>query len=159
MTQLDSQTKTIGGHEFRVFMLPPMDANDVLIDIGKTLAPALGKAANALGAVSDEVLDMDIDNPKISSGLAALAEQISKEKMRELIKTMASVSHCDGTPLPKTMEIVFRGDLPLMYQWLWFALEVNFKNFTDWLGGAISGLTGLAKAAQSQRISKGTGQS
>lgn len=160
MSQLDSQTKEIGGHKFEVFMLPPLDANDILIDIGKAIAPAIGKAANALGAAADaDLLDLDVDNPQISAGIAALAEQITKEKMRDLIRKMASVSHCDGTPLPKTMEVVFRGDLPLLYRWLWFALEVNFKNFTDWLGGAIKGFTGLTRAAQSRNTSKGSGQS
>lgn len=139
-------------------MLPPLVANDVLIDIGKVLAPALGKATGALDAAADGLFDMDVDDPTISQGIAALAEQITKAKMRELINTMANVTHCDGTPLPKTMEVVFRGDLPLMYRWLWFALEVNFKNFTDWLGSAISGVSKTTRAAQSRTTSKDSGR-
>jgi hypothetical protein len=130
-----------------------------LIDIGQTLAPALGKAATAAASdAGDSLFDLDVDDPRISSGIAALAGSISKEKMRMLINTMAKVSRCDGTPLQKTMEITFRGDLPLMYKWLWFALEVNFKNFSDWLSDAISGVSKPIKAARSRRTSKGSGQ-
>ena len=159
MSQLESQTKKIGKHQFEVFKLDPLDAQDVLIDIGQVLAPALGKAANAVEAIGGvEMLDLDVDDPRISSGIAALAQGITKAKMRELIDTMASVTLCDGKKLPSVMAAVFRGDLPLMYQWLWFALVVNFGNFTDWLGGAIKGGTGLVKAAQSRNTSGDTGQ-
>lgn len=152
MSQLDSQTKTIGGHRFEVFKLPPFDAQDVLIDLSQILAPAIGKAASAFDAASSvqSPLDLDVDDPRIASGITALVQNITKPKMRELINTMAGVTHCDGTPLQKTMEITFRGDLPLMYQWLWFALEVNFGNFTGWLGDAIKGVTGMVRASQSQ---------
>ena len=161
MSQLEAQEKAIGGHTFKVFKLPPLDAQDVLIDIGQALAPAFGKAANALGATGDSdagLLDLDVEDPRISSAVASLAQNISKAKMRELVNTMASVSWCDGKKLPVVFEAVFRGDLPLMYQWLWFALTVNFGNFTDWLGGAIKNVSGLTKAAQSLTISGDTGQ-
>jgi len=151
MTQKTSQIKTIGGHKFEVFMLPPFEAQDVIIDIGNVLAPALGAAATAFASAKvGSVLDIDVDNPHISSGIAKLMQGLTKDKMRDLVHTMADVTHCDGTPLPGVMDEVFRGDLPLMYQWLWFALEVNFKNFTSWLGIAIKGVSGLKAVAQSQ---------
>lgn len=151
MSQLDSQEKEIRGHTFVVFKLPPLTAQDVLIDIGQVLAPALGQAANAFGGEGvDNVLDLDVDDPRIAAGIAALAKGVTKQRMRELIKTMAEVTHCDGKPLLKTMEMTFRGDLPLMYQWLWFALQVQFGNFTSWLGAAIKGVSVTVKGAQSQ---------
>ena len=159
MSQLDSQTKNINGHKFEVFKLPPLVAQDVLIDIGQVLAPALGKAATAVDSVKGgNPLDMDIDDPRISTAVASLAQGVTKEKMRELVRIMADVTHCDGTPLPKIQEVVFRGDLPLMYEWLWFALQVNFGNFSGWLGDAIGGLTLTAKAGRSPVTSNDTGQ-
>lgn len=159
MSQLKSETKTIGSNKFEVFMLSPLDAQDVLIDIGHILAPAIGKAAQAIGKADvTSPLDLDIDDPRISAGVAALLQGITKAKMRELIATMAGVSRCDGVPLDQTMEIVFRGNLALMYQWLWFALEVNFKNFTNWLGAGIKGVSGLAVVARSRGTSGDTGQ-
>jgi hypothetical protein len=160
MSQKDSQKRTIGGHRFEVFKLPPFDAQDVLIDIGQVLAPALGKAVSVFGSTkADSVLDIDIEDPRISTAIGSLAQSITKDKMRQLVTTMASVTHCDGTPLPDVMEIVFRGDLPLLYKWLWFSLVANFGNFTDWLGGAIKGASGLKEAAQSLNTSKTSGRS
>ena len=162
MSQLESQVRTIEGHKFEVFKLSPLDANDVLIDIGHALAPALGEAAKIYGAMSEEEgnpLDLDTDDPRIGSAIAALAQNITKPKMRELINTMASVTHCDGTPLPRVMEKVFRGDLPLLYQWLWFSLTANFSNFSGWLAKSIGGATARAKASQSQNTSSDTGRS
>lgn len=159
MSQLDSQTKDIAGQRFEVFKLPPLVAQDVLIDIGQVLAPALGRAASAVESVQGgNPLDMDLDDPRIGSAIAALVQGISKEKMRELIRIMADVTHCNGTPLAKTLEVTFRGDLALMYQWLWFALQVQFGSFTGWLGDAIGGLTLTAKAGRSPATSKDTGQ-
>lgn len=158
MSQLESQKRTIGVHEFEVFKLPPLTANDTLIDLGQILAPAITKAAAVGGQGPDSPLDLDIDDPRIASGISALAAGITKEKMRELIRTMADVSHCDGKPLPKVMDAVFRGDLPLMYRWLWFSLEVNFGNFTAWLENATGGFFATKKAARSQSTSSDTGQ-
>jgi hypothetical protein len=78
--------------------------------------------------------------------------------MRELIRVMSGVTHCDGKPLPKVFEVVFRGDLPLMYQWLWFALAANFGNFFGWAAGATKGVSKLKEAVQSQSTSGDTGQ-
>jgi len=160
MTQLQSQTKTIGDHRFEVFKLPPFEAQDVLIDIGQIIAPALGKAAKAFTGDQqvDSLLDIDVENPHLATGIAELVRNITKPKMRELVHTMASVTHCDGTPLPKVMEITFRGDLPLMYQWLWFALEVNFGNFFPWLGTAIKDVSNQAVAARYQSTSNDAGR-
>ena len=139
MSQKDAQEKTIGGHHFKVFKLPPLDAQDVLIDIGHALAPALGKAATAFDSLKGQsVQDLEVDDPRVSTAIATLVTGITKDKMRSLVATMAGVTHCDGTPLPRTMENVFRGDLPLLYQWLWFSLVVNFGNFTEWVGSAIN---------------------
>ena len=158
MTQKDSQTRNIGAYKFEVFKRPPFDAQDVLIDIGHILAPALGKAATAIGSMSVEsALDMDVDDPRISTGIAALMQGVTKEKMRELIKTMATATPSTGQPLTRTMDAALRGALPLRYQWLWFAMEATCKTFTDWLGSAITGVTGLVKAAQSRTTSKNTG--
>lgn len=160
MSQLDVQTRMISGHKFEVFKLGPFEAQDVLIDIGQVLAPALGKAAKAFDAVKtdESLLDLDVDDPRVSTGIAALVQGITKDRMRQLIHTMAGVSRCDGKPLANVLEAVFRGDLPLMYQWLWFALQCNFGNFTSWAADAMKGVSKLATAARYQNTSGDTGQ-
>lgn len=158
MSQLEAQSKQIEGRTFKVAKLPPLDAQDIMIDIGQALAPALGKAAAGAaqafgGSGADSLLDVDVEDPRISSGIAALVQGISKAKMRELVNTMASVSWVDGMPLPQQMPIVFRGNLPLMYQWLWFALGVNFGNFIEWGRSAIGGVLASNPVARSPTTS------
>lgn len=163
MSQLDSKTKQIGNHKFEVFKLDPLDAQDILIDLGQALAPALGKTVAGAAKVADgsdveSLLDVDIEDPKVSSAITAFFKGLDKAMLRDLILRLAKVTHCDGAKLGDTYRVVFRGDLPLMYEWLWFALGANFGNFFGWAGGAISGVTGIVKAARSQSTSGDTGQ-
>lgn len=162
MTQYASESKEIQGHMFTVAKLPPLDAQDVMIDIGQALAPALGKAAagaaQALKSDGESILDINISDPKIADAIGALIGGIGKAKMRELVNTMASVTKVDDLPLTTQMSVIFRGNLPLMYQWLWFSLAANFGNFTGWVRSATSGVLDSVTASQSRPTSKGIGQ-
>lgn len=158
MSQLESESITIGKYTFKVHKLPWDKAQDVLIDIVQTIGPAMGKT---LGAVQKhgfkDLLESDVGDTDASDVIGALATGLSKERMNSLIRTMASVTHCNGQPLTNTMEIVFRGDLPLMYQWLAFALRVNYANFIGWLGGAIKDVIPASLASASQPTSNASG--
>ena len=139
MSQKDAQEKTIAGHHFKVFKLPPLEAQDLLIDISHALAPALGKAVSAYDKLQGrDVMDLDVEDPRVSTAIATLVTGISKAKMRELVATLAKVTHADGKPLAPQLDELFRGDLELMYQWLWHALVTNFGSFTGWVGSALS---------------------
>jgi len=136
MSQKDSQKTSIGGHAYEVFKLPPLDAQDVLIDIIQAVAPAapeVAAIATAPGASGEELVsgqDLSI--------ITKLASGLDKVKMRELIAIMAGVTHCDGAPFGNTYMEVFRGDLPSMYKWLWFCLQVQFGNFSALVQSALS---------------------
>lgn len=158
MSQLESKTKVIGDYKFEVYKLSPLDANGILIDIAKTIGPALGSTIGTVveaGGV-DELLDSDMGSKDVSAVIGSLLANLSKERMNSMIETLAKSTHCNGKKLSETMDIVFRGDLPLMYQWLGFALKVNFENFTGWLGVALKGV--VPALSKSQTTSKGTGQ-
>lgn len=159
MSQKDAQEKDISGHHFKVFKLPPLDAQDLLVDISHALAPALGKAVSAYDTLKGEnPLDLDVEDPRVAQAIASLVTGISKAKLRELVATLAKVTHCDGKPLGPQLDEVFRGDLPLMYQWLWFALTTNYSRFTEWVGSAFAGVKKIAGAGPSQSISGEAGQ-
>lgn len=158
MAQTDSKTKQIGKYKFEVFKLDPLIAVDVQLDIMQAVAPALGGTVNLVQSKGlDSVLNADVGGFEVGSVVSAFFGGLSKEKLRELINTMASVTHCDGTPLPKVLPVVFRGDLPLLYEWLWFALEVNYKNFIEWAGTAIKSAFGKTAASLSQNTLKDIG--
>lgn len=153
MAQTDAQTAKIGEYTFKVYKLNPYDAQDVLVDITKAIGPGLG----AVIAGGSKVLDADVSSPEASAMVGSLVSGLSKESLRSVTEKMAGVTHCDGIPLNRVFEAVFRGDMPLMCEWLWFALKANFGNFTEWLGSALGGLKQKA-AAQSPSTSKGPGQ-
>lgn len=161
MSQLDSQSITIDGHKFEVFKLAPLDAQDTLIDIVQALAPAAGQIANVAEAGgTSALLDADLGSVNAGQAIVKLSQGLTKVSMRALVKTMAEVTICDGKRLPDTMEIVFRGDLPLMYRWLWFALQVQFGNFLGPVRDAIASATRAGEQRrQSQNTSGENGQS
>ena len=103
MSQLDSETTTIDGHTFAVFKLPPLDAQDTLLDIIHALAPAAGDIAGVYeSGATEDLLDADLSSPQIGSAISNLAQGLTKERMWELVGTLMGVTHCDGTPLKKT---------------------------------------------------------
>ncbi len=161
MSQLESQTKAIAGRQFEVFKLPPLDANDVLIEIVEVVGPALGKLADAsTKAKKTSILDLELDEIEVGDAIEFVAKSLTKERLRSLIGTMSKVSHCDGKRLADVFDIVFRGDLAAMYQWLFFAIEVNFGNFFDFLRSAIGrGRAAVSQADQFQTTSEDTGRS
>lgn len=146
MSQFDAQTKTIDGEEFRVLMLDPLVANDLLVDILKTAGPALAallapvvKAPDS-GAAFRDLLDGSsggetpaFDGEGIERAIVGLVDRLEKPKLREVISTLegvTSVRKGDGWPQLSTVApMLFRGRLKLMYRWLAFALRVQYQDF------------------------------
>jgi len=147
MSQMDGVTKTIGGETFKVMMLGPLEANDLLVDIGKTLGPALGALlAPLLGAkdttaafrqLLDGIQDGDGGLAGLSGGIeravTGLIDRIEKDQLREIISIMEGVTTVkkgsEWPALGAVSTILFRGKLKLMYQWLGFAIKVQFQDF------------------------------
>lgn len=157
MSQMDGITKAIDGEEFRVLMLDPLIANDLLVDIGKTLGPALGallasilKAKDSKAAFSQLLdgvrglpgMEMDDDTQEAVSdligdglerALVGLIDRIEKGKLRDVISIMESVTSVrkgnDWPQLGTLSTVLFRGRLKLMYKWLAFAIRVQYRDF------------------------------
>lgn len=139
MSQKDSKKITIAGRTFEVFKLPPLVAQDVLVDIIQTVAPAAPEVAAV--AMSQAKPGEDLVSGQDVSILSKLASGLDKAKLRELCSIMAGVTHCDSAPLDKTFDAVFLGDLPSLYRWLWFCLEVQFGNFSGPVQDALRRIT------------------
>ena len=151
MAQIDSQSISINGRTYQVFKLPPLTAQDVLIDLAQALAPAASELTKILDGQKDiATLERQIDP---GAAIGKIAMGLTKEKMRDLVSVMQNVTHCDGKELGPVFDAVFSGDLPAMYQWLWFALRVQFGNFS---GLVNSVLTRAASAGEQVDRSRGT---
>jgi len=162
VSQLKAHEETIDGKLFVVYKLPPLDAQDLLIDILQALGPALGTVAGGLGTTKGDdtpITEREIDPAMLAGGVGEFVRALDKATMRAMIKTLAEVSTVDGQKLPSAMAIVFRADISLMYRWLWFALGVQFTPFFDLIRNSPAGglLGNLATAGRSPDTSSGDG--
>lgn len=148
MSQQDSQSKEIKGHRYTVRMLDPLVANDLLIDIGEIIGPAIG------AFVASEGKDHKTNADMIHEGIGGLFRRLSKEKMRETLDELAKVTDVrvkgDKEPtLDSIFTVHFRGRVGAMHEWFVFALGVQFADFFDSIQPAIDRVKELVSAAAS----------
>ena len=167
MTQKDGETRELGGEVFQVRMLDPLTANELLIDLTKTLGPAFAPvisgivrspdSAQALSELLDGLDESEEKNDDTEStgrvtepltaivraktavgdglerGIEKLVDRLEKEKLREIIDLLANVSCIkkgnDWPSLKTVFPVVFQGRIKLMYQWLFFAIRVQYMDF------------------------------
>lgn len=144
MSQLDAETKEIDGHTYKVLMLDPLVATDLLADIGQVLAPSLGALGGILAKEKGDTLSKVFDgfepeeqtniDSAVEKAVVGFFQKFTKEKQRELIGVLAKVTVIvmpDGKEprLQDVMQIHFRGRLKTLYKWLAFALKVQFQDF------------------------------
>jgi len=160
MAQIDSQSTEIGGVTYTVYPIDPMVANDILIEIGHVIGPSIG----ALAAAESD--DDDADPDLVNQAIGGLFQRITKPTMRSIIDTLAKATEVrtDATTekaprLSSILAVHFRGQLGAMYQWLWFALKVQFGDFFALAVPAIDRARGLAGAASSSPGTSPTGGS
>ncbi len=155
MTQIKTHEEEIEGHKFVVFKLPPLEAQDLLLDILAAVGPAVGELAGGLDGSSDvPITERELDPAALSKGIGSLVRALDKQTMRAMVNTLARVSTVDGLPVEKQLPVIFREDLSLMYRWLWFALKVQYERFFDLLPSGASGALGkLVRAANSPSTS------
>ncbi|KKK77284.1 hypothetical protein LCGC14_2855150 [marine sediment metagenome] len=159
MTQIKIHEEEIEGHRFQVFKLPPLEAQDLLLDILAAVGPSVGSLAGGLKGDDDTpITERELDPAALSAGIGSLVRALDKKAMRDMVNTLAEVSTVDGLPVKQQLPIIFREDLSLMYRWLWFALKVQYARFFALLPSGASGALGkLARAASSQDTSPGDG--
>ncbi len=164
MSQQDGETsEDIDGFKYRVMMLDPLIAADILADLGYLLAPVAGSIGGvfikekdaSLGSILDGVGDDGGDDEEaglspdssidvaIEKAILGFFERFSKQKQRELMGTMSKqtfVIQPDGNEprLPKIFSDHFRGRIKPMYQWFAFAMKVQFRDFFTGQGDGMS---------------------
>lgn len=166
MSQLDGQTSTIDGHTYKVLYLDPLTASDLLQDIIKILAPAIGAVGGkmlsaedtkkALGSLLDgKQPDQGSDfEASLDKAIVGLIDRVSKDKFREMVEQLAKVTSVrQGEAWPELSSILtvhFRGRLKSLYKWFGFALKVQFADFFSSIGPAIARVARLADQDPSQ---------
>lgn len=139
MPQDTSKTKDIGGVSYEVFMLPPRVGMSMLVDIGKVVGPALG-LVNAGSEDGNE-------NEMFMKVASTLISGIDKQTLNYVCDKLSEVTHVNGMPLDKVFDSHFMGKMGSLFQWLVFALEVQYSDFLNALGSASDLVPGVVKGA------------
>ena len=155
---LDSEKTTINSVGYQVTKLPYKASKRVLLRLYKALGPALGQGlADALAGPSGlrSVLGTEI-GPALGAAVRTLAETLAEDDFDFVVEALAEytqISKSEGKwlPLKQEMEFHFAGNMPELFQWLAFALRVNYGGFFDGKGlGAL--LTPTNAASPSQKV-------
>lgn len=136
--QSESKTQEFDGKKFTVFMLPPRQARGMLVDMTKVLAPAFGAMAGSEAGGFAAFISSEVSTGRFNAAVVSLMDRLDETMLDNHMKALASVTQVDGVTLDKTFDIIFLGNLGMMFKWYIFALKVNFEDFTNALGNATS---------------------
>ncbi len=133
---LETKTKTIDDFEFEVTQVKAKEGRRVFVRLAKIAGPGLGVLADDdIGKALDEVL-----------------KKIDDQTFDYLCDLFGKYSHVtvDGVKkqlTPGFQDTFFAAKYGLLFKWIAFCLEVNFRDFYEMLKNLdMSDLTGLKKA-------------
>ena len=133
--QTEEQKKVISGCTYTVYMLPPRQANKILIRIVKTVGPSLGVLIEELpddavkGGLKGLMDNVDIDGAFIGKVAKELCERLDENEIERMMDTFAKVSEVNGVNLLSVFDGHFHGKIGELYAWFAFALQANFQDF------------------------------
>lgn len=151
MGKFDPQLKTIAGQEWAVTPFPGRQSTEYKWALGKIVTPALSQLApwimpvmqamqSGKGAL-DNILDMDIDLDVIPKVVATLMEHVAPKPMVQMMIDLMAHSTRDGVPVDEALfDREFAGNDGELYRALHFIVEVNWPDFTGWVGKTLTGL-------------------
>jgi hypothetical protein len=122
------------GVKFTVQTFNVVTGREALVRLQRVLGPALGELVEGRGKTG------------IARAVGSLAERLNTSDLEWFctkVSECSTVEYEDGRVLPMSMKGVqddlFPGNYSLMFAWLEFALEVNFRDFLDLLRNATKG--------------------
>jgi hypothetical protein len=158
MSQQSIEIKEIDGKKFEMYMLTPIESNDLLIDVVKMIGPSLGPVFDMYfnklkEAGTKDIMEQEVGGDFFSKAAKALFTDIDKVVLNSCIDKFKAVTTVDGAML-KNDEVflnTFSGKLGDMYKWLFWGMSVQWgKSLTD----SISGLSGILQSRMSQNLSQ-----
>lgn len=134
MSQRTSASTRIGEHNYQMIMLPPMQSNDLLMDVLGLVGPALGKALDSLvgekglGDIKN-IMDLDLGSEFFSGAIGDLTKDstLNKRIFHAVKDAFVTVTHVDGKPLESIFNETFYGNLGEMYQWAFWGMKVQWE--------------------------------
>jgi hypothetical protein len=158
MSQQSIEIKEIDGKKFEMYMLTPIESNDLLIDVIKMIGPSLGPVfdmyfSKLKDAGVENIMEQEVGGDFFSKAAKALFTDIDKVVLNECIRLFRTQTHVDGANLNNddVFTNTFSGKLGDLYKWLFWGMSVQWgKSLTD----SISGLSGILQSRMSQNLSQ-----
>jgi hypothetical protein len=150
----DSESKRIGEHTYTVRMLTVDTAIDVLVDLvgmlGEPVAELLaaGSASDIVTGLREEGAEDEESGRAVALLLRVLVGKLHKDTIHGIVKKLVAVSDVDNVPLTQSYAAHFRGELCLLAKWLWFALQVQYRDFS----GAFEAIAGSETRQSGQEL-------
>lgn len=144
------ESKVIDGMTFTVQQLPAMRALRLLNRLGRFFTPALASLVGGGGKLGQA------DVGALAAAAGGLFDRLSEDELERLTKDLletatVAIDGKDTGPVMPQFDLLFQGKMGAVLKLLAFALQVNYSDFSDALGG----LAKLAPGASgSKRASK-----
>ncbi len=140
----EEKSRKIGNHEYVVRQLPATKAQRLFVRLTKIVGPAIAEMAGGKAGLKGAAL--------------FIFGQLNEADVEDITKQMAAMSEVDNKPLDKVFEVHFTGKHAELWQWLTFALEVQYQDFFDVLLNLFNKEEERAAADPSQSPSTSGGQ-
>lgn len=147
---IQTRAQTIDGHVFEVTQLPAKRAVRLTVRLAKMAGPVLmpllklalgaqtkdGSKPGAAGAMAT-LLSMDTDS--LGPAVSGFFERCTEQDLDFLQAELLSSATIDGAPLWPQYDMALGGELLTIFKLLWFAMQVQFQNFSQGQSGSQPG--------------------
>ena len=136
--------RRIGESEYTFYQFNASQGLKVWVKLVKVLGAPLGVVINNLVGKEKKGLDkIDLKELSLDTAVQMLANNIDADDTVELIKEICSTVLFEGKRVNEIFDVHFQGQYTQLFEVLYVALEVNYKDFL--LG--LAGKAGLSKEA------------
>ncbi len=125
------EERTIDGHLYAVSQLPASRGLEMFGRLAGLIGPAALEAL-ARGA------SLDKDLQTLAPAAVALFARLKPGDLSEIAKGLLGPATVDGKPLEQQFDLHFQGRIMHLFKVIFFAVEVNFRDFRDALGGLVA---------------------
>lgn len=128
---IESEETTIGDTTYRVTQLGAKQGRRLLMRLLRLAGPSL---TEAIGGDTSLASLGDVDLSTLSGAVKRLCENALEDELEHLFDTFAPKTQIDKgegkwAVLSHEAELHFAGKYREMFEWLWFCLQVNYKDF------------------------------
>jgi hypothetical protein len=146
---ISTQEKIIDGHSVMVTQYPGRRAVEYKARLFKLIGPSFARTLAGAEGFSFDALVPAFD---------AFTESLEPKTFVNFLIELFCSTRIDGKEITdQVFDDVFAGDMMLLYQVLWYTLEVNYKSFFDkaGIGKVLSRIKTPPPAVKTQVESKG----